>query len=142
MPKLLHGPGERGQDLIEFALIMPLLILLTLGVIEFGVIISNYNTLANAVREGARYGTTHPNEANSGACDSGLPGVVQAACQRAANLVPGNVIVVSTKSTSGSPSLTVRLTYHTRLLTTALTEAIWDASDVTLQASATMQIEQ
>lgn len=142
MHKLLHGKGERGQDLVEFALVMPLLILLTMGVIEFGVIVSNYNTLANAVREGARYGTTHPSEANSGACDSGLPGVVWAACRSAVNLVPANIMVVSTKSTSGSPSLTVRLTYHTRLLTTALTEAVGDATDLTLQASATMQLEQ
>jgi Flp pilus assembly protein TadG len=53
-------PSERGQDLVEFALILPLLLLLLLGIIEFGITIFTYNTIANASREVARYGSVHP----------------------------------------------------------------------------------
>jgi Flp pilus assembly protein TadG len=48
---------EGGQDLIEFALILPVLLLLIIGIMQFGVAVFSYNTIANAAREGARYGT-------------------------------------------------------------------------------------
>jgi Flp pilus assembly protein TadG len=39
---------------VEFALVMPLLMLLLLGVMEFGMIMHNYLTLVHSVREGVR----------------------------------------------------------------------------------------
>ena len=51
---------ERGQELVEFALILPLLLLLMVGIFEFGYVVFAYNTLSNAVREGARYGSVQP----------------------------------------------------------------------------------
>ena len=50
---------ERGQDLIEFALILPILALLLFGIMEFGIIMFSHNTIADAAREGARYGAVH-----------------------------------------------------------------------------------
>jgi Flp pilus assembly protein TadG len=47
---------DRGQNLVEFALLLPLLLLFILGIVEFGVAIFAYNTVANAAREGARVG--------------------------------------------------------------------------------------
>jgi TadE-like protein len=44
----------RGQSLTEFALILPLLILLLMGILDFGRAIFAFNTLSNAAREGAR----------------------------------------------------------------------------------------
>lgn len=55
----LRGYGDRGQDLVEFALILPVLLLLLLGIMEFGIVIFTYDTIANAAREGARYGIIH-----------------------------------------------------------------------------------
>ena len=52
---------EAGQELVEFALILPLLLLLFFGIIEFGRAILAYNTIANAAREGARQGIVDPN---------------------------------------------------------------------------------
>jgi Flp pilus assembly protein TadG len=52
--------AEQGQDLVEFALILPLLLLLLLGIIEFGIAIFRYNSVANVGREIARYGVVHP----------------------------------------------------------------------------------
>jgi hypothetical protein len=48
--------GERGQELIEFALIAPLLIWILFAVVSFGLLFSCQNTLNNAAREGARAG--------------------------------------------------------------------------------------
>lgn len=43
-----------GQSLVEFALVLPILGLLILGMIEFGWILNGQITLTNAAREGAR----------------------------------------------------------------------------------------
>jgi len=47
-----HHPG---QALVEFALILPVLLMLTLGVVDFSRIFFAQIALANAVREGALY---------------------------------------------------------------------------------------
>ena len=54
--------SEQGQDLVEFALLLPLLLLLLLGIIEFGIAVFDYNSIANVGREVARYGSVHPSE--------------------------------------------------------------------------------
>lgn len=46
--------NNRGQALVEFALILPVLLLLVIGVMEFGLIINQYMVVAEAAREGAR----------------------------------------------------------------------------------------
>lgn len=44
----------------EFALVLPLLLTLVLGIIQFGFLFGTHLGLANATREGARYGATLP----------------------------------------------------------------------------------
>ena len=51
--------SQQGQSLLEFAMTLPLLLLIVLGVIEFGRAYFQYNTLSKAVRQGARYMSMH-----------------------------------------------------------------------------------
>jgi Flp pilus assembly protein TadG len=51
----LHRRGARGQGLVEFALVAPLLITLAFGVFDFGRGMSANVTVTNSSREGARY---------------------------------------------------------------------------------------
>jgi Flp pilus assembly protein TadG len=46
--------GQEGQAMVEFALVIPLLLLLIFGIIQFGILFNNYLTLTDAVRVGAR----------------------------------------------------------------------------------------
>ena len=46
---------DRGAVLVEFALVLPLLILILLATVEFGFAFREYQILQNAVREGARF---------------------------------------------------------------------------------------
>ena len=46
--------SERGQALVEFALLAPILVLLVLGIIQFGIIFYGQVTITAAAREGAR----------------------------------------------------------------------------------------
>jgi Flp pilus assembly protein TadG len=54
LPFALLRRGERGSALVEFALILPMLMLLTTGLLVFGVAMNNYLQLTNAVSIGAR----------------------------------------------------------------------------------------
>ncbi|HEX8550695.1 MAG TPA: TadE/TadG family type IV pilus assembly protein [Abditibacteriaceae bacterium] len=52
----MHSIKRRrsGQSLVEFALVVPILIALMVGIMEFGWLAKNTLQLSNAVREGAR----------------------------------------------------------------------------------------
>ena len=51
---------QRGADLVELALMLPLLLLVLLGVADFGRAMHTYITITNAAREGARYASHFP----------------------------------------------------------------------------------
>jgi Flp pilus assembly protein TadG len=45
---------ERGQATVELALVLPVLLLILFGIMEFGRVFSAYLVITNAAREGAR----------------------------------------------------------------------------------------
>lgn len=57
-----HDRNKTGQSLVEFALVIPLLILMITFFIDAGRAIFTYSELANAVREGTRYAIVHSTE--------------------------------------------------------------------------------
>jgi Flp pilus assembly protein TadG len=50
--------GERGQSMVEFALILPIFILVVMATVDFGWALRSWIAVTNSVREGARYGAT------------------------------------------------------------------------------------
>lgn len=48
--------NEKGQSLVEFAILLPLLLLIIMGIFEFGLMLNSYLTIHNSAREGARLG--------------------------------------------------------------------------------------
>lgn len=58
----LHRHGRtRGQTLVEFALILPIFILILVGIFDFGRAIYGYNTINNAAHEAVRVGIVDQN---------------------------------------------------------------------------------
>ena len=53
--------GQRGASAVEFALVLPLLVVLVFGIIEFGLLLYNQQVITNASREGARAGIVQDN---------------------------------------------------------------------------------
>jgi Flp pilus assembly protein TadG len=51
--------GEEGQNLVEFALLLPILLYILMGIIQFGLIFAVYVTINNSVREAARWGSIY-----------------------------------------------------------------------------------
>lgn len=50
---------ERGQSLVEFALVLMPLFFILLGIIQFGFVFNAYVTITNSAREAARTGTVY-----------------------------------------------------------------------------------
>jgi Flp pilus assembly protein TadG len=61
--KQVHS--ERGAVLVEFAMMLPLLILLIIGIIDFGLILREHQILQNAAREGSRFSAGPRNWVNA-----------------------------------------------------------------------------
>lgn len=54
--------GDRGAAAVEFALVLPLLLLLVVGIIQFGRIFSMQIQLSGAANAGARYLSVNPTD--------------------------------------------------------------------------------
>lgn len=58
MTELLRGfrttGRTRGQSMVEFALVLPILLILLLGILDFGRAVAAYNAVSNGARSGAR----------------------------------------------------------------------------------------
>lgn len=78
----IAGPApraERGQALVEFAILLPLVVVMFFGIIQFGFLFGGQIALVNAVREGTRYASTSPVNSNPttqvrNAVAGGVPG--------------------------------------------------------------------
>lgn len=54
MRRATHLLSDDGQAIVEFALVLPILMGLLLGIVQFGILFNNYETLTDAARVGAR----------------------------------------------------------------------------------------
>jgi Flp pilus assembly protein TadG len=59
---LRRGQRPRGQALVEFALVIPIFLLLFMALFDLGSAVFTYNSLTNAAREGARLAIVNQDE--------------------------------------------------------------------------------
>lgn len=128
----LNFKREEGQSMVEFALVLPVLMLIIIGIIEFGFLFSGYLALSNASREAVR--TVSLGETDVVA--------IQRAKDVAMTLNPSKMNV-SISPTSvmrdRGDSATVTIVYEYDFLTPFM-EAIF-GGDLQLEADATMRVE-
>lgn len=118
---------QQGQDIVEYALVLPLLILLLFGIVEFGFLFLTYNTVANAAREGAR----------AGVIPSTSDAEIEAAARNlATGLDPAELTITIQRPSSNTVRVTT--TYTASLLTGPL---LGGSGTITLQSAATMNSE-
>jgi hypothetical protein len=137
--------GERGQAMVEYALILVPLFLMVMGVFDLGRGVLYSNALANAAREGARAGivaTRTPDEICSVAFRAAraLPVAPMAACGTRGGLT----VSVPQRGTKGDPGDPVRVTmrFEFRLLTPLIGAIVSDPEGrVVLNASSSMYVE-
>jgi len=122
--------NNRGQALVEFALILPVLMLLVVGMMEFSLVINQYMIVAEAAREGAR-------SAAVGASDATVTSVVKVA---ASQIDTGQLVVTVSPPTRnrGNP-VTVTVTNPVQAVT-LLMRPFFPAG-FTVQGVTTMRME-
>lgn len=133
MKTFLGRSRERtsGQTLVEFALVLPVFLLIVFSVMQFGFLMGAQDGVTNAVREATRYASTLPvaNTTDSGSCSSGVG--QQAYSQLLTALqakVPGysasNLVACGAPSPSSTVSYCIRqnpdLTYGIYVTVTAV----------------------
>jgi len=91
--------AERGASAVEMAMVAPFLLLLLLGIIEFGFVFGQYNEVRHSAREGARYAAVgNPDRTGDGNITSA--DVIDAVCDTL-NLTGATVEITTTISGSG-----------------------------------------
>jgi Flp pilus assembly protein TadG len=104
--KRLDIRNDRGQTMVEFALVVPVLLLVVFGIIQFGMLYNDYITLTDATRIGARKGAVSRTAANPAA-------LAEAATRAAApGLKPANFgVTVTATAWAPGADITVEATY-------------------------------
>ena len=57
----MRRSNERGQSLVETALVLPILLLILMGIFDFGRAVFAFNAVSNAAREAARVAIVNQN---------------------------------------------------------------------------------
>ena len=136
-----HRKGrEKGAALVEFALLAPLLIILVMGVIEFGWLFAQMNEIRHVAQEGARWGAvSHPDIDGSGSADWG--DLAARACG-AANLPSGTSVDVSGTYSGAAKGDTATVTVTATVQSLSNLPIISTFLPDTLTNTATFRLEQ
>jgi Flp pilus assembly protein TadG len=135
---------QRGQSMVEFALIFPILILILMGLFDFGRLIVAYNTLSEAARNGARVAIV--NQTPADICAVAATRAVAISLPTTCASTPTAEGIYVTASEGGSSctqenvpcSQTVKATNQFRAITPIIGSFI---GPITLSAQSTVQVE-
>ena len=122
--------GRCGQSLVEMALVLPLLLLLVFGIIEFGRVFNAYIIVTNAAREGARFAVV-------GSPDEGEI-TAEVLLAMASLGAPSDVDIDGEQGARGSP-VTVTITYDVPIIAPLMDLILGHSFTVT--GSARMRME-
>lgn len=141
--------SSAGQSIAEFALVVPILLLLVFGIVEFGLIVKSWQVVTDAAREGARVavvGTTPGESADS--ADAAV--AVRAALNRGGLNGPDAAVTITATGTTGGAWLgaqrgdTARVTInypHDMIMFGPLISSMTGYSTLPIRTSITMRKE-
>lgn len=120
-----HFESQRGQSLVEMAIMMVVILLILGGVLDFGRMYFTYLALQNAAGEGASYGAINPqwvNDANN-ADPNNI--IYRTQTESTGNLIDWSqtVVDVQVPTVAGGEPITVTVSYEYDVIT-PMVEAI------------------
>lgn len=111
----MRGRGSGGQALVEFALVIPIFLLIVFSIIQFGFLLGGQDALTNSVREATRYVSTIPvaNTTDAGSCSSGVGAqayskLVSSLQQKVPGYSAGNLVACGAAAPASTVSYCVR----------------------------------
>ncbi|RPI27762.1 MAG: pilus assembly protein [Chloroflexota bacterium] len=127
--KTIKTSSSRGQSLVEWAFVLPIILLVTMMILDLGRAVYYYSAIYNSAREGARYAVIYPDDT------AGIS-------TRVKNMSVGLSDADLTVSTTLPTEKTVRVSVTYRFVAvTPLVSALLGSSDITLRSQTTMQVE-
>lgn len=122
---------ERGATLVEFALVLPVILLLVFGMIEFGRVLNAQIVIRNAAREGARAGSVGKSAAEIAACVLDMSPTLDGGAL--------SVAVTNAQGATGE-AVVVHVAYSVDVVT-PLIAAFFSSNPVPLAAESSMRLE-
>ena len=122
--------SESGQDMVEFALILPIFLLMLCGIIDYGWVMSCQNELTNAAGEAARYAAIY-------ADNEDVVSMTEDFVKRNVSSGTPSIESVSVNDETAEIKLSENVKYLTGF------SGIWNGgkNEITLKAEATMPVE-
>jgi Flp pilus assembly protein TadG len=124
--------NQKGQALVEFAVVLPVILLLVLGIVQFGMLLNTYLSLTNAAREGARAGVVGGTNYE----------ITETIIKTSPSLNPGKMTIIPTPSEgyrNSGGTLTVGIDYNYEL-TVPIISSLFN-NNIVLRAQTSMRIE-
>lgn len=129
---LRHLTNNRGQSLVEFALILPVFVLLLGGIIDFGRVYNEMLTMTAAAREGARAATVGNSDsvAKSSALNYLSP----------SDQATASVVITPTAPRTSGTSVTVTVSNQVTIMTPVIS-AFFPKNPITVTGTSVMRVE-
>ena len=128
--RLFHKNSRSGQTLVEFALIIPVFILMVMFIFDVGRAVYDYSVLYNAVREGARVAAVG---------ESNITKIKTIVVNRAFGMdLDSTDVTVDINTTSKLVTLTANYEYNP---ITPLISAFMPGGDLDLHVQTSMRLE-
>ncbi|MFA7297142.1 MAG: TadE/TadG family type IV pilus assembly protein [Dehalococcoidia bacterium] len=130
-----HLASERGQSTVELALLLPVIVLLLFGVLEFGRVFNAWIVVTQASREGARIGATQC--ATNAACSGNVEAWVN---NSLGGLDPANMTWDMTPGPySAGGTLQVTVDYDVAITTPVISNLV--GNTLTVHGATSMRLE-
>lgn len=121
---------QRGQELAEYALVLPIFLFIVFAIFDLGRAVYYYSAMQNSAREGTRYGVIYPEDA------AGIHAIV---VDRAIGLDPARLSVTVTLLEEDD-AIQVEMTYQYQPVTPFIPDLL-GAAVIPLHTQSTMLAE-
>ena len=132
--------GEKGQSVVEVALILPILIVILGGIIDFGWVYSCQISANNAVREAARYASIHLYDSSSDDDAAAARNIVATHAAQLPDTTSVDLACFDTDGNGSDDAVMVTVTAPIPLIT-GISSTLLGRSSITISTSSTMKIE-
>lgn len=129
VPRWKHG----GQAAVEFLLILPLFFFFVLLFVDMGLVMYEYVTAANAVREGARYGAVICNPSLDGQPGCTATEIIDRTVAKSGNILDNADVTVGWSGATRGSSVVVQVNHTYQFLWLPTTFSVIACADMRLE---------
>ena len=128
--------AQKGQSMVEFALIFPLLIFLLTGLFDLGRAVFAYSTMNTAVREGTRWAIVQ----ESGTPVGDIEAKVRGYYFDLKDLSDNSVVTINYVGTEEDPKIQIEIEYTFHPITPGVAQLLGSGGTILINAESSMYL--